>query len=202
MKKRNMKVKISTLATFGMLVLISVAAYPVYGNIADAFQVYLPVVVRPESTPTPTSTPEPTPTDTPTPIPDPIPDGSSIHFMGWENNVPFSGVVVNSEFQQSLTPNYGSPVMPLGKFLVVVMDVTNNGLESDSAGRYSAFAVKDSEERQFDMAELTVQWAAEDQYDLEGVYTDIQPGFTIRHVFVFDVLPNSQIFTLVSLSSW
>ena len=197
-----MKVKFSTLVVLGTLVMVSVAAYPVYGNIADAFQVYLPVVVRAGSTPIPTSTPEPTPTDTPAPVPDPIPEGSGIHFMGWENNVPMSGVVVNSEFQQSLIPNNGSPVMPLGKFLVVVMDVTNNGLESDSAGRYSAFAVKDSEDHQFDMAELTIQWAAEDQYDLDGVYTDIQPGFTVRLVFVFDVLQNSQEFTLVSLSLW
>lgn len=194
-----MKVKTSILVALGAFILVSAAAYPVYGNMAADFSLYLPVVVRAGSTPTPTPTIMPTPTEAPA---DPIQVGSSIHFQGWATDVSFSGVVVDSEFQQVLTPDYGSPVTPQGKFLVVVMDITNNGLQSDSVGIYSSFYAKDSDERQFDLAELTVQWAAEDQYDLDGVYTDIQPGFTARMVFAFDVIPSSQIFTLVSLSPW
>jgi hypothetical protein len=89
----------------------------------------------------------------------------------------------------TLTGDYGS-VSAKGKFLVVFATIKNLGLESNYVSRYD-FVIQDSTTRQFDMAELDVQWAAEDQYDLMGVYEDIQPGFSIQQVYVFDISPTS-----------
>ena len=101
-----------------------------------------------------------------------------------------------------LVDDYRGPVYPGGIFVVALMSVTNHGLESDEVGRHSSFKVEDSVGRKFDIAELEVLWAAEDEYDRESVYEPIQPGFTKPLVFVFDVLPESAGLHLVSLSPW
>ena len=62
-------------------------------------------------------------------------------------------------------------------------------------GRHNSFTVRDTLDRQFGIAELEVLWAAEDAYGFDSVCEAIQPGFTRRLVFVFDVLPASEDFT-------
>jgi hypothetical protein len=176
-----------------VLLLVNSPAYAIGGG----WTVFVPIVVKSQSTPV--STVAPTPTTVPN---TPIPIGHSIHFKGWEKGINFSGIVESSEFRQSLTPDFGSAVSAQGKFLVVVMNITNNGLQGDSVDRYMSFVAKDTANRQFDLADIFAQMAAKDQYNLGGVYTTIQPGFTARMVFVFDVLPASPTFTLISLSPW
>ena len=185
---------------YALLAVVLIVVFVTSVSAMSVFTVYLPLVRGPIPT---SETPGPgiTPT-TPAAPSDPVLAGSVIHILGWEKEVRLSGVVVRSEFQQTLAPDYGSPVTAQGKFLVVVLDVTNQGLQSDSVGSYSSFRAKDAAGREFDLAGLTVQMAAKDQYNLGGIYTTVQPGFTTQMVFVFDVLPAAQTFTLVSLSPW
>jgi hypothetical protein len=125
-----------------------------------------------------------------------------IHFRGAFGNIPFEGRVTSIARVTSLTPAYGPSVYPQGVFVAVLMDVTNTGQESDEIGRYNSFKIADTENRKFDLASIDAHLAAEDQYERGSVYTTVQPGFTIPLVFVFDVLPASQGFQLVSLSAW
>jgi hypothetical protein len=134
--------------------------------------------------------------------PPPLSIGDSVRFQGAWDDVPLEGVVTFSEYRTVLVDDYSGPVYPDGIFVVALMDVTNHGLVSDDVGRYGSFKVKDSTGRQFDIAELEVLWAAEDEYDRESLYEPIQPGFTKPLVFVFDVLPESQELHLVSLAPW
>ena len=97
--------------------------------------------------------------------------------------------LTNVVFSQTLIGDYGS-VSAKGKFLVVFATIKNLGLESDYVSGYD-FVIQDSTTRQFDMAELEVQWAAEDQYGLTGVYEEIQSSFSKDQVFVFDISPIS-----------
>ena len=156
----------------------------------------------PTCTPVPTSTPIPSPTPQPPPPvylpvvtrfsgPPPIAVGEKLRFLSWLKSVPLEAVVRDSDCRSRLVPDGGDPVYPDGVFVVAVLDVTNEGLESGEVGR-SSLMVRDSVGRKFDMASLEALWAAEDEYDLDSVYTAIQPGFTDQLVFVFDVLPESR----------
>ena len=109
--------------------------------------------------------------------------------------------MTGSERRDALYP-YGPPVTPEGVFIVALMDITNSGLESDDVGYTCSFRVEDSIGRRFDMAELELQSAAQDEYGRDGVYDTIQPGFTSPMVFVFDVLPESTGLFLVSDCPW
>jgi len=138
----------------------------------------------------------------PLPPPSPLMLGDMVRFEGVWNYVPLEGRVVFSEYRDVLVDDYQGHVYPYGIFVVTVMDITNFGLESDEVGLYSSFRVMDSVGRQFDLADVQVQLAAEDEYGYDIVYEAIQPGFTRRLVFVFDVLPASEDLHLVSLSPW
>jgi len=135
------------------------------------------------------------------PLP-PLSLGETVRFSGAWDDVPLQGEVILSEYRGVLEDTYRGPVYPGGVFLVTVMDVTNYGLISDEVGTIGSFKVRDSAGRQFDIADLEVLWAAEDEYGYESVYEAIQPGFTKRLVFVFDVLPGSTDLHLMSLSPW
>ncbi len=132
----------------------------------------------------------------------PLVKGESVRFRGAWGDVPLEGRVFFSERRDELVDQTSGPVYPYGVFVVAVMDVTNTGLQSDEVGRYGSFRVRDSAGRQFDIAELEVLWAAQDEYGYDGVYEAIQPGFTRRLVFAFDVLSISEDLHLVSLSPW
>lgn len=159
---------------------------------------YLPIAYK---QPTPTATSTPRPTSTPSPPP-PVTVGSHVRFKAAFYDQPFEGVVTSSGYRTSLYDSFWNKVYhPGGIFVVVIMNVTNHGTRSDEVGYY-CFAVRDSASRTFDLAEIDVQFAAEDEYNRDGVYTTIQPGFTRSQVFVFDVLPQSQGLHLVSLDPW
>ncbi len=205
-----------------ILLLITLFVLPVQARIPH-FPIFFPVLVKPmplptfTNTPLPTQTftatltPPPTATATVTPFPTqppsatpfvgPILPGTLLHFKG-AKGVPLSGTTVKSEFLSSITPHTGAPLSAQGIFLVVIMDVKNSGLTSDSVSLVNSFKVQDDANRAFDLAETKVQTAAKDQYNLRGATDSIQPGFTTRMVFVFDVLPTSQGLSLIAISSW
>lgn len=149
--------------------------------------IYLPLVIQQPSPPPP---------------PAPLVVGETVRFAGAWNEVPLEGKVIFSEYRDVLIDDYDGPVYPDGVFVVAVMDVTNHGLESDEVGRYNSFKLRDSVGRQFDIAELDVLFAAQDEYDYDSVYTAIQPSLTKRLVFAFDVFPGSEDLYLISLSPW
>lgn len=163
---------------------------PLYG-------VYLPAVeiVAEVPTPGPTATPLPTPT------PPLLPVGEVMRFRSYPYEAPFEGTIVGGYRTPYLQDYGGKPTEAKGTFLVLFMDVRNAGLESSSV-THLAFRAQDSAGRLFDMAELQPQSAAQQQHNRQGVYDDIQPGFTAYCVFVFDVLPESTAFHLVSRSPW
>jgi hypothetical protein len=113
-----------------------------------------------------------------------------VQFAGAGMAQPMQARVTASEYRRVLNGENNDPVYPAGIFVVVLVDVTNNGTRSDYVGGRS-LRVQDSAGRQFDMAELEAQWAAQDEFNREGVYDDIQPGFTRPLVFAFDVLETS-----------
>ena len=182
----------SQLADVGMLpdgyrgYAIVMADQPITGTVLPSptvFHTYIPLVVK-------------------QPPQAPLLAGEIVRFRGAWEDVPLAGKVVFSEYRNVLVDDYSGPVYPGGVFVVVIMDVESHGLTSDEVGRYGSFKAKDSVGRQFDIAELEVLWAAEDEYGYDSVYEAIQPGFTKRLIFVFDVLPASEDLHLVSLSPW
>lgn len=122
----------------------------------------------------------PSPNPTPSPI---VGIGTPGRFDNWQYIV--TGIMTT----HTLNGDY-SIVTAKGVFLVVFATVQNLGLESDYISRYD-FVAQDSSTRQFDMADLNAQWAAEDQFGRTGVYHRIQPSFTEDQVYVFDILPES-----------
>ena len=123
-----------------------------------------------------------------TPIQNPLP--TSIINLGTPGHTPnWEYTLTNVIISPTLIGDYGN-VSAKGKFLVVFVTIKNLGLESDYVSGYD-FVIQDSTTRQFDMAELEVQWAAEDQYGLTGVYKDIQASFSENQVYVFDISSSS-----------
>jgi hypothetical protein len=161
---------------------------------ALAYHTYLPIVYNaspPTATPTtspPTATP--TPTITPNPI---LPIGATVDFDI------FRGTITGADRVDHLEGDSGT-IYPIRVFVIAIVDVENLGFKSDSVSRYD-LKLRDSIGRLFDMASLDAQWAAEDQYNKTGVYTDIQPNFIENQVYAFDVALDSQGLELVADSS-
>lgn len=145
----------------------------------------------PEPPPTalPTATEAP-PTETPLPTtpPQPIPVGESITCHGMRV------VAQSSEIRDSLG---GTPAPQGGQFLITIAHVTNVGFEPNDISRFDV-AVRDSQGRKFRMAELEAQWAAQDLYGYEGVYTDISPSLSETLVFVWLIAPGATGMSFVS----
>jgi hypothetical protein len=119
-----------------------------------------------------------------TPTPNPVP--TSIVNIGTPGSTEkWQYKITNVINTNTLTGYYGT-VVAKGEFLVVFAEVTNLSLEADYVSHFD-FVIQDSNTRQFDFAELEVQWAAQDQYGLTGVYEDIQPSFTKQQVYVIDI---------------
>ena len=135
------------------------------------------------------------------PPPPPIPEGDTVRFKGTWYDMPFEGIVINSETRTVLY-DHDTPYYPQGIFVVVLMDVTNYGLRSDEVGQHNSFKAQDSAGRVFDLASLNVHQAAETTYQRESLYYPIQPGFTVPMVFVFDVLTQSEDLRLVAVEPW
>lgn len=104
---------------------------------------------------------------------------------------------VVAEFSEIRNSLGGNPAPQGGKFLIVIAHVTNVGYQADYIGRYDV-AAKDSQGREFDMAELDFQWDAQDLYGYDGVYTDIAPSLSQTLVFVWLIAPDSTNLRFVS----
>lgn len=211
------------------VVVVLTVVLTVGGAAAEPTRLYVPLTVRrsvvteappppaaPTSAPTSmaTRTPIPTPTrlsgPTPTPTPRGVPleVGQRLRLETYET-VRLDALVVGVETRSSIggpAPYQGAPtptpVTAGGTFVVALLDVTNAGTQSASVAS-DAFRLRDSAGRLFDMAGYTVQSAAGREYGRKTVIFDsIQPGFTERMVFVFDVLPTSSGFSLVAQRPW
>lgn len=121
-----------------------------------------------------------------TPTPNPRP--SSIVGLGTPGRFDDWQYTVTDVTTTNTLNGRSETVTARGVFLVILASVQNLGLESDSISRFD-FVIQDSATRQFDMADLRAQWAAQDQFDRTGIYDDIQPSFTEDQVYVFDILP-------------
>jgi len=88
-----------------------------------------------------------------------------------------------------MTDYWGNVVYPKGVFIVLFMNVVNHELTSGYVSGIGTFWMRDGGGPFFDMADLEMQWAAEDEYGRMGVYEDLQPQFVYEMVFAFDVPP-------------
>jgi len=191
---------VATIVSLITCILITISSSFTYGSVAangtltPTAWVYLPYVSRMEPPPTPTPTLTPTSTPTPTPSATPVlPVGASIYFDVWKVTI------TGAERVDHLEGDSGS-VYPSQIFVIALTSVENLGYVSDNVSRYD-LKVRDSIGRQFDMADLEAQWAAEDQYDRTGVYYDIQPGFVEDQVYAFDVGLDSEGLELIAVVS-
>jgi hypothetical protein len=89
-----------------------------------------------------------------------------------------------------------------GAFLVVLMDVKNNGRRSDAPGAWSSLFLIDSEDRRIDLAPLEVQRAAQAHFRRVGVYDEISAGATRATGFVFDLPWSSKGRRLTGRTPW
>lgn len=169
-----------------------------------------PTVPAAVFTSTPRSTLLPTFTATPVSGAVPLEVGQTLRFrtdaygttklsgqvVGWEERSTVNG---GAPYQGAPTP---TPVAASGRYIVVLLDVTNAGTESTYVSTFNSFRLRDGVGRLFDMADGYAQSAAQSQYGRKGTYATIQPGFTERMVFVFDVVPGSSGFSLVPYATW
>lgn len=141
--------------------------------------VYMPIIAKEWAIPF---------TPTPTPLPTATPDPWTYFLTGYQDTK-MKGIVTGSVRRTSMTDYWGTVVYPRGVFIVLFMDVINCDMESAYVSGINTFWMRDGLGPFFDMAGLSVQWAAEDEYDRIGVYEDLQPQFTYEMVFAFDVPP-------------
>jgi hypothetical protein len=96
--------------------------------------------------------------------------------------------------------NYGQPLKPSGKFVVVFLRVANLG---PTPGRLlpNALILADGLNRQAFYA-MTPTSAAAAQYRLSYYGTNIEPGLSDDQVLVFDVQPDASDFRLVVASGF
>ncbi|MBN2002843.1 MAG: hypothetical protein JXA21_05760 [Anaerolineae bacterium] len=139
---------------------------------------------------------------TSTPIPSALPVGEHVRFLGSEKSSHLEGIVTASESRTVLYNADDEAFYPYGVFVIALMDITNNGLESDLITLSDSFKLQDEVGRKFDMAEADIQQAAKDTFDRPGAPFRIQPGFTVPMVFVFDVLPEATELHLVAVNPW
>lgn len=133
---------------------------------------------------------------------EPLPVGQVLRFRGLFRGIPMEARIIRSESCDSLMDPFEGVVRPVGVFVVAFLDVYNAGYESDKVGESDSFRVRDSVGRAFDLAPLMAQHGAREKYRLPTVFDTIQPGFTVRMVFVFDVLRQHSGLQLDSLSPW
>jgi len=152
---------------------------------------FLPVVYQslPDTpTPTVTSTPTKMPTKTPMVTSTPV-SYQWFSFMTGYDDRKMKGLPTGRIRRSSLTNHWGDVIYPQGVFIVLFMDVVNYELTSGYVSRIDTFWMRDGYGPFFDMADLDVQLAAEDEYNRIGVYVDLQPQLVYEMVFVFDVSP-------------
>ena len=92
------------------------------------------------------------------------------------------GVEDGTEFARGVCP--GPPPTAQGKFVVILVQRTNLGNEP---GYLRAPRLRDTQGRQFSVADSCVQAAASDHFDMQTYSETVQPGITADAVMVFDV---------------
>jgi uncharacterized cupredoxin-like copper-binding protein len=103
-----------------------------------------------------------------------------------------TGVEIRTEPMESSA--FGS-ISPHGKFVVVYLEVTNDGLEADSFPYYD-LALKDGAGRKYTSQQnATISVQIE---ELDETTDDYQPGLTYTTAIVFDVPLDAEDFTLTS----
>ena len=112
--------------------------------------------------------------------------------------IPALRAVVTDVSETKTVPEteYEKAVNASGKFVVVLMTVTNQATESASVGSRD-FRLKDGKGRLFDMADLAPHFAARDYYKRGIFYDKIQPGLSLDMVVLFDVAPDASDYVLV-----
>lgn len=149
----------------------------------------------------PTSSPQPSaqPTTQPSPQPSAPPSngiGQVFTFTGAFGEGSFRGTVTDIKDNVSLTDN-GKKLQPNGKYVAVFIQCANIGNSPAEVGSFSFYLV-DGRNRQFSLDDLDAQFAAEDQYGKKILYTTVQPGLSVEHVFVFDVPTDAGNFRMVA----
>ena len=119
--------------------------------------------------------------------PEPNPTPTSTVELGYPGNTDIWEYTITDISTIYTLSGDSSTYIAKGMFLVIFATMKNISLEFDNVSRYD-FVIQDLVTRQYDMAPLEVQWAAEDQYNRTGVYETIQPSFTEDQVYVFDIL--------------
>ena len=186
------------LALVGMVLLVLLVAargYHLYAEDDLEYLVYFPLVAKPKSTATPTptwapptSTPTATATSTPTPTATPAPQW--MYFLtGYDDRKMRARDVGGGERRGSLIDYWGEIHYPKGVFVIVLLDVVNCEPMSGYVSGVGTLWLSHDGNTFFDMAELEVQWAAQDEYNRIGVYDTLQPQFIYKMVFAFDVPP-------------
>ncbi|NPV07575.1 MAG: hypothetical protein HPY83_06370 [Anaerolineae bacterium] len=161
-------------------------------------QVYLPLAMK-NSEGGPPLNPDPSIPPTSCSL---LPSSQVVRFKGALRSMPMEARLTGCAQASELVDYWGRVYHAGGVYVLVFMEVTNRGTESDDVGGLTSFRIADSQGRLFDMADVMVQLAAEYTYNLEGTYDRIQPGFTSHMVFVFDIHPSSASLSLVSSSPW
>ena len=82
-----------------------------------------------------------------------------------------------------------------GKFIVVLMQVTNLGQESNALG---PFRLRDQQGRSFDpTSDTDATISALSAYKRKSYYESVQPSLSENEVIVFDVASDASVFTII-----
>lgn len=121
--------------------------------------------------------------------------GQVFNFTAAFDTGPFQGTVTDIQENVSLTYN-GQVLHASGKFVAVFITCANVGNVPGEVGYY-AFYLRDGKGRNFSLADLDRQFAAEDRFGRAIVYTTVQPSLSREHVFIFDVAPDATDYRMV-----
>ena len=175
--KRKFSVSMKRLPILAATALLTIACALWLGAAsAEAHSQYLPLVSQ-TFLPTPTLTPAPPSV----PTNDLLIPGSTVWVRNFEIEV-VEHRVVDAIRDRSPAPD--------SKMTVVFADVTNHGSRGDSIDSEYPMLIRDSCGYGWLMAEFSLQFSAEIEYNLQSIGKWVSPGRTERMVFVW-VLPNA-----------
>jgi hypothetical protein len=89
-----------------------------------------------------------------------------------------------------------------GKYVVVFLSAQNMGKVPQEILMDQNFALRDAQGRQFGLADTEPNLAAREQYKLDWTVEDVQPTFSARVAFVFDVAHDAHGLTLLNVPSF
>jgi len=121
--------------------------------------------------------------------------GQVFDFPAAFNKSNFRGTVTDLKDNVTLTDN-GQTLKPNGKFVAVFIECANISDVPAEVGSLGFYLV-DGRNRQFSLAGFTPNYSAKTQYGKPILYTKVQPGLSVEHVFVFDVAPDAGNYRMV-----